>query len=249
MSKSLLVVAVLAAALGSLGGYEVAAAGHGASRQSGAVRSLKPVSVSRLPSGCKLVPEHFRPGTIVALELLFYCDPSPVAASRPARSMRKRARSERTDRLCAECPRRQKTRDGTFGAYFGGVARVAADDDGIERFVVCRYLPVMHGDGPPHMEDLEAFDSLDEAMALLHALKAGTSRLADATQAGGPPYEYTLKAVEAGTLRRDRNLQAVMDAWERGEDFERLPEYQDLPRSVAFAVWRTDPETEDPGPQ
>ena len=64
-------------------------------------------------------------------------------------------------------------------------------------------------------------------MALREALLAGTTPLADGRQAEASPYEYTINAVEAGTLRRDRNLRAVTEARERGEGFERLPEHQD----------------------
>jgi hypothetical protein len=120
------------------------------------------------------------------------------------------------------------------------VARLVADDDSIDRWVVCRYVPAARDQPPPEMEDLDAFDSLDEADALREALLF--TRLGDGRKAGAPRYEYTIRAVEAGTLRRDRNLQAVTQAREAGEDFERLPEYQDLPRSVAFTLWRTEPE-------
>jgi hypothetical protein len=112
------------------------------------------------------------------------------------------------------------------------VVRVAADDDSLDRFVVARYVPRGIG-SEPEMEDIESFDSQDEAIALRSALMASAGR--------DSPYIYTVGYVQAGSLRGERNGQVVMEAFHRGEDFRRLPEYLDLPPNIGFLSWSNDP--------
>jgi hypothetical protein len=109
---------------------------------------------------------------------------------------------------------------------------VAADDDSLDRFVIARYIPRGMG-SEPEMEDIDAFDSQDETMALRSALMAGGGR--------NNQYIYTVGYVQAGSLRRERNGQVVMEAFRRGEDIEKLPQYLDLPPSIGFVSWSDDP--------
>ena len=99
------------------------------------------------------------------------------------------------------------------------MARVASDDDSIDRFIVCRYIPGASGHGLADMEYVDAFDSYDQAFALFHALNAEATRLTEGPQGESSPYRYTIAGVEAGTLRRERNLVAIREARQRGEDF------------------------------
>jgi hypothetical protein len=109
---------------------------------------------------------------------------------------------------------------------------VAADDDRLDRFVVARYVPRGMG-SEPEVEDVDAFDSQDEAMALWSALMASAGR--------DSQYIYTVGYVRAGSLRRERNGQVVREALLRGEDIEKLPQYFDLPPNIGFVSWSEDP--------
>ena len=44
------------------------------------------------------------------------------------------------------------------------MARVAADDDGIDRFVVCRYIPVTGEHGPPAVELSAGWSALERCV-------------------------------------------------------------------------------------